>query len=163
MEDCQVVQVIPPRHNKLGRPKFQTLQIGAYNLRKYIIDPIKRQALGLAPTRKTNEYNSKASQIGHFEKHGVPPKRVLQEFRVSDDALLPVGATFSVAHYVPGQRVDVQGTSTGKGWAGVMKRWNFSGGNDSHGASKSHRSAGSIGQNQVRLPLALLAARKRQR
>lgn len=145
--------MIPPRQAKLGRPDFTTLQVGAFNLREYEIDPVKRQALGLAPTRKRNPFNAPANYVGHFLKHEVPPKKVVQEFRVSDDAILPVGAKFSVAHYVPGQHVDVQSTSIGKGTAGVMKRWGFGGGNASHGASKDHRSAGSTGQNQVRAPL----------
>ena len=146
-----MTQVIPPRQAKLGRPDFMTLQVGAYNLREFVIDPVERQALGLAPTRKTNPFNKPANYVGHFLKHEVAPKKVVQEFRVSDDAVLPVGATFSVAHYVPGQHVDVQSTSIGKGTAGVMKRWGFGGGNASHGASKDHRAAGSTGQNQVRL------------
>ena len=147
-----MTQVIPPRQAKLGRPDFTTLQVGAYNLHEFELDPEKRQAAGLAPTRKRNAFNKPASYVGHFLKHDVPPKKVIQEFRVSDDAILPVGAKFSVSHYVPGQYVDVQSTSIGKGTAGVMKRWGFGGGNDSHGASKSHRSAGSTGQNQVRPP-----------
>ncbi len=85
---------------------------------------------------------------GHFAKARVEPKRKVAEFRVSDDALLDVGATLSVEHFVPGQFVDVVGTSIGKGFAGVMKRHNFSGQRASHGVSLAHRKAGSTGQSQ---------------
>ena len=85
---------------------------------------------------------------GHFAKARVEPKRKLVEFRVSPDALIEVGAELSVAHFVPGQFVDVQGTSIGKGFAGAMKRWNFGGLRASHGVSVSHRSHGSTGNRQ---------------
>jgi large subunit ribosomal protein L3 len=85
---------------------------------------------------------------GHFAKAKVEPKRRLAEFRVAPDALLEVGATVGVAHFVPGQYVDVIGTSKGKGFAGVMKRHNFHGLRASHGVSVSHRSHGSTGQRQ---------------
>src|SRR6185369_15744097 len=64
---------------------------------------------------------------GHYAKAKIEPKRKLAEFRVSDDALLEVGAELSAAHFLPGQFVDVTGTSIGKGFAGAMKRWNFRG------------------------------------
>ncbi len=85
---------------------------------------------------------------GHFAKAKVEPKRRLAEFRVDADALLEVGAELSAAHFVPGQKVDVTGTSIGKGFAGVMKRHNFGGLRASHGVSISHRSHGSTGNNQ---------------
>jgi len=85
---------------------------------------------------------------GHFAKAKVEPKRKLVEFRVSPDALVPVGAELSVEHFLPGQLVDVVGTSIGKGFAGGMKRWNFGGLRASHGVSISHRSLGSTGNRQ---------------
>ena len=85
---------------------------------------------------------------GHFAKAKVEPKRKLVEFRVAEDALLDVGAELSVDHFVIGQRVDVTGTSIGKGFAGAMKRHNFGGLRASHGVSVSHRSHGSTGQCQ---------------
>lgn len=87
-------------------------------------------------------------QQGHFEAAGVDPKRLLREFRVTPDAFPPVGAEITVKHFVPGQRVNVQGRTKGKGYQGVMKRHGFSGGPASHGASKSHRSLGSTGSSQ---------------
>jgi large subunit ribosomal protein L3 len=88
------------------------------------------------------------AQRGHFAKAKVEPKRRLAEFRVSGDALLEPGQELSAAHFVPGQFVDAIGTSIGKGFAGVMKRHNFSGLRASHGVSISHRSHGSTGNSQ---------------
>ena len=85
---------------------------------------------------------------GHFAKAKVEPKAKLAEFRVGADALLEPGATLSAAHFVVGQIVDVSGTTKGKGFAGAMKRWNFSGLEASHGVSVSHRSHGSTGNRQ---------------
>jgi large subunit ribosomal protein L3 len=85
---------------------------------------------------------------GHFAKAKVEPKAKLAEFRVSADALLETGATLSADHFVVGQKVDVCGTSKGKGFAGAMKRWNFRGLEATHGVSVSHRSHGSTGNRQ---------------
>jgi large subunit ribosomal protein L3 len=85
---------------------------------------------------------------GHFAKAKVEPKRNVQEFRVSSDALLEVGAEIHVGHFVAGQYVDVVGVTVGKGFAGVMKRHNFGGLRASHGVSVSHRSHGSTGNRQ---------------
>src|SRR3954470_1247270 len=85
---------------------------------------------------------------GHFARVKVEPKKKLVEFRVSADALLEPGQTLSAAHFVVGQKVDVCGTSKGKGFAGSMKRWNFRGLEASHGVSISHRSHGSTGHRQ---------------
>ncbi|NPD66969.1 50S ribosomal protein L3 [Lichenicola cladoniae] len=85
---------------------------------------------------------------GHFAGLKVEPKKKLAEFRVAEDALLESGVTLSAAHFVVGQKVDVTGTSKGKGFAGGMKRWNFAGLEASHGVSVSHRSLGSTGNRQ---------------
>ena len=85
---------------------------------------------------------------GHFAKSRVEPKRKLAEFRVSDDAVIDVGAELTADHFVAGQHVDVVGTSIGKGFAGAMKRHNFGGLEASHGVSISHRSHGSTGNSQ---------------
>ncbi|MEB3702725.1 50S ribosomal protein L3 [Candidatus Bealeia paramacronuclearis] len=85
---------------------------------------------------------------GHFAKAKVTPKAKLAEFRVAEDALLNVGDEITADHFIVGQKVDVTGISIGKGFAGVMKRWNFGGLRASHGVSVSHRSHGSTGQRQ---------------
>lgn len=97
-------------------------------------------------TRKVN--NVPKAERGNFAVAKVEPKRKLAEFRVSDDALIPVGAEITADHFVVGQYVDVTGTSIGKGFAGGMKRWNFAGLRASHGVSISHRSIGSTGGRQ---------------
>src|SRR4028118_2316761 len=92
--------------------------------------------------------NLSKPQRGHFGKAEVEPKAVVHEFRVGPDGLLDVGAEISAAHFVAGQFVDIQGKTQGKGFAGVMKRWNFGGLRATHGVSVSHRSHGSTGQRQ---------------
>jgi large subunit ribosomal protein L3 len=85
---------------------------------------------------------------GHFAKAKVEPKKQVVEFRVSAENVLEPGAELSAAHFIPGQFVDVTGTTIGKGFAGVMKRHNFRGLEATHGVSVSHRSHGSTGQRQ---------------
>jgi len=92
--------------------------------------------------------NTTKAMRGHFAKAKVEPKRKLMEFRTADDALLDLGAELSVDHFVVGQKIDVCGTSIGKGFAGGMKRHGFGGLRASHGVSISHRSLGSTGQCQ---------------
>jgi large subunit ribosomal protein L3 len=101
--------------------------------------------LGSGP-RRTGNMNK--ADRGYFGKAGVEPRRKLAEFRVTEDALIPVGAEITADHFVAGQFVDVCGISIGKGFAGGMKRWNFGGLRASHGVSISHRSIGSTGGRQ---------------
>jgi large subunit ribosomal protein L3 len=88
------------------------------------------------------------SERGGFAVASVEPKRKLAEFRVSPENLIEVGAEITADHFVPGQFVDVTGTSQGKGFQGAMKRWNFGGLRATHGVSVVHRSHGSTGQRQ---------------
>ncbi|MEM6932269.1 MAG: 50S ribosomal protein L3 [Pseudomonadota bacterium] len=92
--------------------------------------------------------NTSQPMRGHFAKANVAPKRKLVEFRVAPENLIDVGSEITADHYLPGQFVDVAGTSIGKGFAGAMKRHNFGGLRASHGVSISHRSHGSTGQCQ---------------
>ena len=92
--------------------------------------------------------NVTKAERGNFALAKVEPKRSVAEFRVSEDALIPVGAEITADHFMPGQYVDVTGTSIGKGYAGGMKRWNFGGLRATHGVSVSHRSIGSTGGRQ---------------
>ncbi len=85
---------------------------------------------------------------GHYAKTKVEPKKKLVEFRVTPDAVLEPGVEITAAHFVPGQFVDVTGITIGKGFAGAMKRHNFSGLRATHGVSVSHRSHGSTGGRQ---------------
>jgi len=104
-------------------------------------------ALQLGAGAKKAKNTSKAMR-GHFAKAEVEPKRQLAEFRVSSENLIDVGAELTADHFVPGQKVDVTGTTVGKGFAGAMKRWNFGGMRATHGVSVSHRAHGSTGQRQ---------------
>ena len=122
LDDVQVVSV-----RNVDRDGYNAVQLGA----------------GAAKAKNV----SKAMR-GHFAKANVLPKSKLAEFRVSEDAMLDVGATLSPNHFVAGQKVDVVGTTQGKGFAGAMKRHNFGGLRASHGVSISHRSHGSTGQCQ---------------
>ncbi|OUS16245.1 50S ribosomal protein L3 [Rhodospirillales bacterium 47_12_T64] len=92
--------------------------------------------------------NVSKAERGHYAKAKVAPKKHTAEFRVSADALLDVGVELDAGHFVAGQYVDVTGTSIGKGFAGAMKRHNFSGLRATHGVSVSHRSHGSTGNSQ---------------
>lgn len=122
VEECQVTQV-----KTADRHGFNALQLGV-GLRK--------------PKNVTKPV------LGHLAKAGVSAKRQLQEFRVSEDAILPLGMTLSALHFNPGQYVDVCGISKGKGFQGVMKLHNFAGQPASHGNSKTQRHMGSTGQCQ---------------
>jgi large subunit ribosomal protein L3 len=122
VDNCQVVA-----HRTAEKDGYTALQLG----------------IGTAKVKNVTK-----PQRGHFAAAKVEPKAKLAEFRVSEDALVPVGAEITAAHFLPGQYVDVTGTSIGKGFAGGMKRHNFGGLRATHGVSVSHRSLGSTGQRQ---------------
>ena len=122
MENCQVVAQRTQEKNG-----YTAVQLG----------------VGLSKVKNT----SKALR-GHFAAASVEPKAKLAEFRVSPDNMLDVGSEITVEHFVAGQKVDVTGTSIGKGFQGVIKRHNFGGGRATHGNSVSHRTHGSTGQRQ---------------
>ena len=90
------------------------------------------------------------AETGHFAKAGTEPGRGLWEFKIDNagDTEFGVGQEINIETFTVGQAVDVTGISIGKGFAGVMKRHGFGGGRATHGNSKAHRKAGSIGQNQ---------------
>lgn len=98
--------------------------------------------LGLVESRKLKRVSKPMK--GHFDKAGLPPCRVLREFRVQDAAEVKVGDKVSVGIFAPGDTVHVTGVSKGKGFQGVIKRHNFAGGAATHG-SMFHRAPGSIG------------------
>jgi large subunit ribosomal protein L3 len=98
---------------------------------------------GSAKAKRTS-----AAMRGHFASAKVEPKRKIAEFRVSPENLIAVGEEITANHFLEGQKVDVAGTSIGKGFAGAMKRHNFGGLRATHGVSISHRSHGSTGQCQ---------------
>jgi large subunit ribosomal protein L3 len=122
VDQCQVVA-----HRTMDKNGYTALQVG----------------VGRAKVK-----NVSGAERGRFAVAKVEPKKKLAEFRVSVDAVIPVGAEITADHFVPGQFVDVTGVSTGKGFAGGMKRWNFGGLRATHGVSVSHRSLGSTGGRQ---------------
>jgi len=97
-------------------------------------------AFGAIDPRKVNKPAS-----GHFAKAGVTPRRHLVELRTSSASEYTLGQELAVDHFEAGQKVDVVGTTKGKGFAGTMKRHGFSGVSASHGAHRNHRKPGSIG------------------
>ncbi len=101
-------------------------------------------AYGQIDPRKSNK-----PATGHFTKAGVTPRRHLTEVRTADAAEYALGQELAVDIFEAGKRVDVVGTSKGKGFAGVMKRHNFHGVGASHGAHRNHRKPGSIGASST--------------
>lgn len=97
-------------------------------------------AAGQIDPRKVNQ-----PAAGHFNAAGVTPRRHLAEVRTDNAGEYELGQELSVDLFAPGQKIDVVGTSKGKGFAGVMKRHNFAGVSASHGAHRNHRKPGSIG------------------
>jgi large subunit ribosomal protein L3 len=101
-----------------------------------------------AGSRKASRVSK--AQAGQFAKAGVAAGRGMWEFRLGDTDEAPaVGSELTVERFTVGQKVDVAGKSKGKGFQGVIKRWNFSMQDATHGNSRSHRAPGSIGQNQT--------------
>ena len=101
-------------------------------------------AYGQIDPRKSNK-----PATGHFEAAGVTPRRHLTEVRTADAAEYALGQEIAVDIFAAGQKVDVMGTSKGKGFAGVMKRHNFKGVSSSHGSHRNHRKPGSIGASST--------------
>jgi large subunit ribosomal protein L3 len=94
---------------------------------------------------KRKEQRTNMPLLGHFKKSGLQPVAVLRELRLDDASTVEVGSQVKADIFKVGERVKITGFSKGKGFQGVVKRWGFRGGPDSHG-SKTHREAGSIGQ-----------------
>ncbi|TKI03275.1 50S ribosomal protein L3 [Martelella alba] len=98
-------------------------------------------------TKKVNRVTK--PEAGHFAKAGVEAGRGLWEFRIEEGEEVAVGQSVTVELFADVKKVDVTGTSKGKGYAGTTKRWNFRTQDATHGNSLSHRGHGSIGQNQT--------------
>jgi large subunit ribosomal protein L3 len=116
---CRVVQVKTPEHDG-----YSALQV----------------TFGVIPSKRLNR-----PEAGHFSKASVDPGRRLVELRLDDTSEYQVGQEIKVDVMTPGDHVDVTAVSKGKGFAGVMKRHNFSGMGAAHGAHKVHRAPGAIG------------------
>ncbi len=103
-------------------------------------------ALQIAFEEAKEKHVSKAMQ-GHFAKASTKNYRIVRELRLNDAATQQVGEVLTVDMFSAGDKIKVTGTSIGKGYQGVMRRWNFAGISDGHGNEKVHRNAGSIGNN----------------
>ncbi len=118
------------------------------------LDSDRYEAVQVVHGETSDKKVSKPMQ-GHFEKCEVSPGTCIREFRLDNDAVaveergLKPGDRLSVEQFFEGQTVDVTGVSKGKGFAGVIKRWNFQRQDMSHGNSLAHRAPGSIGQCQT--------------
>jgi large subunit ribosomal protein L3 len=107
-------------------------------------DGYARVQLGFIEDKSLKKPNK--PKTGHFSKSEIDPTRMLREFRYDESSEIKVGDKFSVDLFKIGERVHISGKSIGKGFAGVMKRWGFHGGKDTHG-SMFHRRPGSIGSS----------------
>lgn len=117
---CDVVQV-----KTLENDKYEAIQLGFQEKKE----------------KRTNK-----PQTGHFKKAGVAPKKVLKEFRFEGAEKVKVGTVLDATIFNAGDVIAVTGTSKGKGFQGVVKRWNMKKQGMSHGVHESHRGPGSIGQ-----------------
>lgn len=104
-----------------------------------------QMGFGAVKQYKNGDYKVNKPMAGHFAKQGTEPTRYLREVRVENASEYKVGDLQTVAMFADAKKVDVTGTSKGKGFAGVMKRWGFRGGPGGHGAH-FHRAPGSVGQ-----------------
>ncbi|RIY33200.1 50S ribosomal protein L3 [Psittacicella hinzii] len=139
---------------RIFTPEGQSIPVTVIEIEKNSVTQVK--------TLETDGYNAiqvttgskKASRLnkpekGHFAKAGVEAGRLLREFRVDNAAEYAVGQEITVEILAEVKKVDVTGTSKGKGYAGTVKRHNFRTQDATHGNSLSHRVPGSIGQNQT--------------
>ena len=124
IEDCIVSNI-----KTLDKDGYNAIQLASIDTKKDI-----------------NKINK--AQRKNFTKINSNPKKILKEFRVDENNLLEIGTILNVDHFTVDQFIDASSISIGKGFAGVMKRHNFSGLRASHGVSISHRSHRSTGQNQ---------------
>ena len=123
LDRVQVVQIKPPEDGN----QFYQVQMG----------------IGEKKIKKTNK-----AQMGHYLKARVPPKKVLSEFPVSEECLLPVGYCMSARHYTPGMFVDISGKTVGHGFSGTIKKFGFGRQPETHGNSVTTRVLGSTGGHQ---------------
>ena len=122
VDDCAVIG-----HKTVERDGYNAVVVGAFSARNNVVAK---------------------PQLGMFAKNGVEPKKFIREFRVSQPDEYQVGTMLNPTILQVNQRINVVGTSKGKGYAGVMKKHGFRGLEASHGVSISHRSHGSIGQRE---------------
>ena len=133
-DDGSIIPVTVIQAGPCPVTQVKNLEKDGYNAMQIGFDEI--------PERKVNK-----PEKGHLDKAGRGYFRVLKEIRLDGPVPFEQGMDVTVDIFAPGEIVKVTGTSIGKGFAGVMKRWNFAGLKKTHGTEKAHRSGGSIGNN----------------
>ncbi len=133
-DDGTAVAVTVVKAGPCPVPQVKTVETDGYN------------ALQIAFEEVADKKVTKAMK-GHFAKAGVAACREVRELRLAEAATVEAGAVLTAEMFAAGDKVKVTGTSIGKGYQGVMRRWNFHGMDDGHGDEKVHRSGGSIGNN----------------
>ena len=133
-DDGSIIPVTVIQAGPCPVTQVKNLEKDGYNAMQIGFDEI--------PERKVNK-----PEKGHLDKAGRGYFRVLKEIRLDGPVPFEQGMDVTVDIFAPGETVKVTGTSIGKGFAGVMKRWNFAGLKKTHGTEKAHRSGGSIGNN----------------
>ena len=133
-DDGSAVAVTVVKAGPCPVTQVKTVENDGYNALQIAFDEVAEQKV------------TKAMR-GHFAKAGVAPCREVREIRLAEPAAVEVGQVLTAEVFAAGDTVKVTGTSIGKGYQGVMRRWNFHGMDDGHGDEKVHRSGGSIGNN----------------
>lgn len=140
-EKIRMTQYFTPEGEAVGATVIKSEPAVVVQVKTEENDGYNAVQLGYADTEKR-----KLTQPmkGHFDKYGVSPKKFLCEFSVSDPSQYSSGDEITISQFEQGELIDATGNSKGRGFQGVMKRWGFSGGPDTHG-SRFHRRPGSIG------------------
>lgn len=128
----------------------KTVETDGYNAIQMGFGDIKLKYKKGSKSERSAKFEGKPSNItmavaGHFAKYDLAPKKYLREFRFDSIDAMNVGDIIKADTFAAGDKVDVVGTSKGKGWAGVIKRWNFGRLKETHGTGPVHRHGGSIG------------------
>lgn len=128
----------------------KTVETDGYNAIQMGFGDIKLKYKKGSKSERSAKFEGKPSNItmavaGHFAKYDLAPKKYLREFRFDSIDAMNVGDVIKADTFAAGDKVDVVGTSKGKGWAGVIKRWNFGRLKETHGTGPVHRHGGSIG------------------
>ena len=141
---------------RLFTPEGDSYAVSVVSVKPNIVTQIKSEEIDgyssiQVTTGEKSEKHIKRPLIGHYKKSSISPGDGLWEFRVASQDIenISVGSQLNIDIFEEGQKVDVQGKSKGKGFAGTVKRWNFKMQDASHGNSISHRAPGSIGQCQT--------------
>ena len=124
---------------------YQAIQLGFGDIKLKVQNGSRRGKRVRCAKFKDDPVNISKPQLGHFKKSDIAPKRTLREFRVESVEAYQVGDIIKADAFAEGDKIDVTGKSKGKGYAGVIKRWNFHRLKESHGSGPVARHGGSMG------------------